>query len=131
MLNRKISDCLTIWIDHRAAILVYFPGDRFQNGKNVWIEEGLNGEKRDHSLQHRNGHHQEALKHYYKHIIDKLRHMVHINDIIIMGPGQAKYELRRHIDQHKFLKGKIRSIQNASQMSEAEIKTLASQYYYH
>lgn len=131
MLDGKISDCVAIWIDHRIAIIVYFPNDRFQDGKNVWIEEGLNIRKQDDSLQHRNGYRQEALKHFYNNIIGHLKHMVHVSDILIMGPGQAKYELRQRINHYKFLKDKIKNIQNASHMSETQIKAFTSQYFTH
>ena len=129
MTNQRISDGVAIWIDHRIAIMVYFPNDRFQNGKNVWIEEGLNGQKQDHSIQHRNGHRQEALKHYYDNMINQLKHLVHVNDILILGPGQAKYELFHRIDHYKSLKGKIKNIQNAPCMSEQDLKAFANQYF--
>jgi hypothetical protein len=122
MMNERISDCVAIWIDHRMAIMVYFPGDRFQDGKNIWVEEGLNTGEQGHSLQHRNRHRQEALKHFYNNVILQLKHMVHVNDILIMGPGPAKFELRHRIDQYKLLK---------DQMSETELKAFASHYFDH
>lgn len=125
----RISDGVVIWIDHRIAIMVYFPENRFQNGKNVWIEKGLNGQKQNHAVQHRNGYREEALKHYYDNVINQLKHMVHVNDILILGPGSAKHELNNRIDHYKFLKRKIKNIKNAPQMSESELKTFANQYF--
>ena len=128
-MNVKVADRVAIWIDHRTAIIVYIPDDRFQNEENIWVEEELDGEREGHSLQHRNGHRQEALKRFYNNVISQLKHMVHVDDILIVGPGQAKHEFRRHIDQYKSLKGKITSIQNATRMSEKELKKYASQYF--
>lgn len=131
MLNNKISDSVAIWIDHRTAIMVYYPDDRFADGKNIWIEEGLDNNGQDHSLKHRNGHQEEVLKHYYDNIIQQLKHMIHVNDILILGPGPAKYELRQRIDHHKSLKGKVKNLENASDMSEAELKAYAAEYFSH
>lgn len=131
MTNERISDAIVIWIDHRVAMMVYFPEDRFQDGKNIWVEEGLDAESQARSLQHRDGHRQEALKHFYDNVILQLKHMVHVNDIMIMGPGTAKYELRKRIDHCKSLKSKIKNIQNAPHMSESEFKDFASQYFAH
>lgn len=128
-MNERISDAVAIWIDHRMAIIAYFPNDRFQNGKNVRIEEGPDIGEQGHSVQHRNGHRQEALKHFYNNVILLLKQMVHVNDILIMGPGTAKYELHKNIRRYKSLKGKIKSIQNASQMSETELKAFALRYF--
>lgn len=129
MMSERISDGVVIWIDHRTAIMVYFPNDRFQNGKNVWTEKGLNDQGHDHSIQHQNGHRQEALKHYYDNVINQLKHLVHVNDILILGPGQAKYELCHRIDHHKTLRRKIKNIQDAPQMSESELEDFANQYF--
>lgn len=129
MINKKISDGVVIWIDHRTAIMVYFPNDRFQNGKNVWTEKGLNDQEHDHSIQHQNGHRQEALKHYYDHVINQIKHLVHVNDILILGPGQAKYELCHRIDHFKSLRRKIKNIIDAPQMSESELEDFANQYF--
>ena len=129
MINGKISDCVAIWIDHRIAFIVYVPDSRFHNGKNIWVEEGLGNGEPGHSLQHQNGHRQEALKRFYDKVICQLKHLIHVNEILIMGPGQAKYEFRHRINHHKVLKGKIADIQNASRMSEKELKAFASQYF--
>lgn len=129
MIDGKISDWVAIWIDHRIAIIVYFPNDRFQNGENIWVEEGLIDEGQPHSVQHRNSHRQEALKRFYNNIIYQLKHMVHVDGILIMGPGQAKYEFRSHIYHSKSLRGKIKNIQSATRMSEKELKTFASHYF--
>jgi hypothetical protein len=129
MTNGKISDYVAIWIDHRIAIIVYFPSDRFQNGENLWVEEGPFSDEQGHSVQHRNGHRQEALKHFYNNIIYQLKHMVHVDGILIIGPGQAKYEFRRHIHHNKSLRGKIKNIRSAARMSEKELEAFASRYF--
>ncbi len=38
--------------------------------------------------------------------------------LLILGPGQAKYELSKRIDHHKGLKGTVMAIVNAQELSE-------------
>jgi hypothetical protein len=49
------------------------------------------------------------------------------DEIWILGPGQAKYELRQHIEEHGGLKGKVVGLHHALQLAEVELVCPTSQ----
>jgi hypothetical protein len=50
-----------------------------------------------------------------------LSHLEPVDDILILGPGQAKHELRQQIDRCRGLKGKVVGIHNASTLAQVEL----------
>jgi len=117
---------VAIWIDHREALLVAFVADQLQQ------EEELVSEVRPHThgggwSQHRfEAHRHEMLKHFYD---DVIQHLGLVDEILILGPGQAKYELRARIEHHKGLKGKVVDVTSTDQLTEAELIDQAEAFF--
>jgi peptide subunit release factor 1 (eRF1) len=117
---------VAIWIDHREALLVAFVADQLQR------EEELVSEVRPHThgggwSQHRfEAHRHETLKHFYEEVI---QHLGMVDEILILGPGQAKHELRARIEHHKGLKGKVVEIASADQLTAAELVAQAKGFF--
>jgi hypothetical protein len=117
---------VAIWIDHREAILITFYGEI------VISEEVLFSEAGPHThgggwAQHRiEAHRHEILKHYYDEVIG---HLGPVDEILILGPGQAKHELNRSIDHHKGLKGKVMAVRGTDRLTEKEIVAEAEQFF--
>ena len=117
---------VAIWIDHREAILIAFRGEK------VTGEEELFSEVRPRArgggwAQHRiEAHRHEVLKHYYE---DVIQHLGPVDEILILGPGQAKHELHRSIEHHKGLKGKVMALRGVSRMNEQQVIAEAEQFF--
>ena len=77
--------------------------------------------------QHRiEAHRHEVLKHYYE---DVIQHLGPVDEILILGPGQAKHELHRSIEHHKGLKGKVMALHGVSRMNEQQVIAEAEQFF--
>jgi peptide subunit release factor 1 (eRF1) len=117
-MTRQRPRRVVVWIDHREAILVTFRGEQ------VTGEEELFSEVRPHThgggwAQHRiEAHRHEMLKHYYEEVI---QHLGPVDEILILGPGQAKHELHHSIDHHKGLKGRVVAVRSTSRLTEQEV----------
>jgi len=109
---------VAIWIDHREAILIAFRGEQVIGEKEYFSEAG----PRTHGggwAQHRiEAHRHEMLKHYYDEVT---QHLGPVDEILILGPGQAKYELHRSIDHHKGLRGKVVAVHSTSRLTEQAV----------
>jgi len=66
------------------------------------------------------------LKHFYDEVV---HYLSSADDVLILGPGQAKHELRRRIEHHKILKGKVLALINASRLTEAELIDQAEAFF--
>lgn len=117
---------VAIWIDHREAILIAF------HGEVVIGEEELFSEAGPHThgggwAQHRiEAHRHEMLKHYYEELI---QHLGPVDEILILGPGQAKHELHQSIDHHRGLRGKVVAVRGTDRLTEQEVIAEAEQFF--
>jgi len=117
---------VAIWIDHREAILITF------HGQQVTGEEELFSKVGPHThgggwAQHRiEAHRHELLKHYYEEVI---QHLGPVDEILILGPGQAKHELHQSVEHHKGLRGKVMVVRSASRLTEQEMIAEAEQFF--
>jgi hypothetical protein len=50
-----------------------------------------------------------------------LSHLEPVDDILILGPGQAKHELCRQIDRCRGLRGKVVGLHHASTLAQVEL----------
>ena len=117
---------VAIWIDHREAILIAFRGEKVTGEEELFSEV----RPRTHGggwAQHRiEAHRHEVLKHYYE---DVIQHLGPVDEILILGPGQAKHELHRSIEHHKGLKGKVMALRGVSRMNEQQVIAEAEQFF--
>ena len=113
-----------LWIDHRKAIIVIITKDgeeetkkitsnmekhvRFTNGNGS--EDGSSEDVRDRKF----GNH---LNSYYDEVLAMVRDA---DSIQIFGPGEAKGELEKHLEQAG-LKAKILAIETVDKMTDHQI----------
>ena len=60
----------------------------------------------------------KQIRQYYSQIMLRLRDA---DRILIFGPGEAKFELRKEIERSKEFKGKIKKIEAADKMTKGQI----------
>jgi len=57
------------------------------------------------------------LNRYFDHIIESI---LHVQDVLIFGPGEAKGELKKRLE-HAHFKGHIQSVETADKMTQPQI----------
>jgi peptide subunit release factor 1 (eRF1) len=125
-MNQRNSRYIAIWIDHRSATVLTFIGDDLKKEQEFLSNAGPHTHGGGWSQRRIEAHRHEMLKHFYEEII---QHLGPVDEILILGPGQAKYELRDRIEHHKGLKGKIMDLVSAPEMSEVELITQAEGFF--
>jgi hypothetical protein len=126
-----------LWIDHRKAVVVVVT-DKGEEIKqiNSSVEKQLRrsdasrsktqyeplqvpaDDMREKALK---GHH----KLYYDEVISFIRDA---ESILIFGPGEAKTELKKHLERHK-LTGRIAGIEAADKMTDRQIAAKVRQFF--
>jgi peptide subunit release factor 1 (eRF1) len=117
---------VAIWIDHREAILITLRGEVVIGEEELFSEAGSHTHGGGWAQHRIEAHRHEMLKHYYEEVI---QHLGPVDEILILGSGQAKNELHRSIDHHKGLKGKVMAVRSASSLTEQEIVAEAEQFF--
>lgn len=117
---------IAVWIDQREAIVAVFSGDQLRKEEEIFSDLDQEAHHKDWTRSRVQAHKHEHLKHFYEEVV---RHFGPADEILILGPGQAKHELRHHVEHHKGLKGKITAVENAAKMSEAELVTHAASFF--
>jgi hypothetical protein len=117
---------VAIWIDHREAILITFYGEIFISEEELFSEAGPHTHGGGWAQHRIEAHRHEILKHYYDEVIG---HLGPVDEILILGPGQAKHELNRSIDHHKGLKGKVMAVHGTDRLTEKEFVAEAEQFF--
>ncbi len=120
------SRYIAIWIDHRSATVLTFTGDNLEREQEFLSNAGPHTHGGGWSQRRIEAHRHEMLKHFYEEVI---HHLGPVDEILILGPGQAKYELSKRIDHHRGLKGKVMAIVNAQELSEADLITQAEAFF--
>jgi hypothetical protein len=117
---------VTIWLDHREAILITFRGEVVIGEEEFFSEAGPHTHGGGWAQHRIEAHRHEMLKHYYEEVIG---HLGPVDEILILGPGQAKHELHRSIDRHKGLRGKVVAVRGADLLTEQEVIAEAEQFF--
>jgi hypothetical protein len=116
-MNQHIPRRVAIWIDHQSAILIMF-GDNRQGDRTV-IASGADPHIRSSgSYRPHEAHRRETLRHFYKAVARRLDPG---DMVVILGPGPCKYELRRHIERHEGLAGRVVALIGAPRLTDAEL----------
>ena len=124
--NHSTTRQIAIWVDHQEAILA-----KFQN-EQLTREEEIDSEvsPRTHGggwSQHRiEAHRHEQLNHFYDEVVE---HLGTVDRILILGPGQAKHELRARIEHHKGLRGKVVDLKTTDKITEEQFIQEAKEYF--
>lgn len=126
-----------LWIDHRKAFIVTLTENgeetklilsnvEKQRGRvdgvrsNEKFEAGL-VESDERQLRGFTGH----LNVYYKEVIDSIKGM---ESVLLMGPGEAKGELKKMIDKEK-IPGKIEIVETDDKMTDPQIIAKVRDYF--
>jgi peptide subunit release factor 1 (eRF1) len=117
---------VAIWIDHREAVLITLNGAQVTDEEEIFSEVGPHTHGGGWSQHRIEAHRHEVLKHYYEEVVG---HLGPVDEILILGPGQAKHELHHTIDHHKGLKGKVVAIHSAPRLTEQEVIGEAEQFF--
>ena len=125
-MSDQMPRCVAIWIDHREAILITLRGEKVTGEEDLFSEVGPHTHGGGWSQHRIDAHRHEVLKHYYEEVI---QHLGPVDEILILGPGQAKHELHHSIDHHKGLRGKVVAVRGASRLTEQEITAEAEQFF--
>jgi len=120
--NRQIA----IWVDHQEAFLAKFQDEQLSREEEIISEIGSDTHGRGWQRHYFEAHHHEQLKHFYDEIVE---HLGTVDEILIMGPGQAKHELRRRIEHHKGLRGKVVDLKTKDKISEDQFIQEAEAYF--
>ena len=123
-----------LWIDHKKTVIVNGQGNEI-----VTLESNLEEDPRltsghgktpfgakvfltDNHLDRR---FMERLNKYYLDVIAKLRDA---RSIVIMGPGEAKFELEKRL-QHAGLKENVVAIETADKLTDRQIAARVKKYF--
>jgi hypothetical protein len=128
-----------VWIDHEKAVIVTFVDGRQKvtkidsnvgsrvrlsggsRSKTPYGPQDVSSEKRiDEKRKHR-------LQDYYQDII---RNIIKADKIFIMGPGEAKGELKKEMEKLKNLAPKISRVAPADKMTERQLVAKAKDYFH-
>lgn len=127
-----------LWIDHRKAVIVIVS----KKGEEATMEIRSNVEKqpgRFDGVRSTTPYEAQMVKaddsrerkftgqldHYYAEVIAAIRGA---ESILIFGPGEAKGELKNHLDQAK-LGGKIIAIETIDKMTDRQIVAKVREYF--
>ena len=127
-----------IWIDHKKAVIVSLDGEnekmltieskagrrvRLSGGSRSKIPYGTQefapGNRRDRKYM-------QNLKRYYSKICNCIKHS---DSIYLMGPGEAKIEFKKHLEESKSLCGLISKIDTAGKMTNAQLAAKVRKHY--
>jgi hypothetical protein len=128
-----------LWIDHRRAIIVTITddGETIERiGSDIERKVRLSGGSRTGKTPY--GPQQVAvdskqekriarqLREYYLEIIQRIRDA---NKILILGPGEAKVELKKEMEKSKDFSCKKTTMESADKMTERQIAAKIRQFF--
>ena len=116
-----------LWIDHKQAFLIWYdrkkvevipsnlePRTHTSGGTRIG---GKHNQSVDSELRH-NDRYNNQLSKYYEQVIATIENA---DSIFIMGPGEAKLELKRQIKKHKALLKKLLKVETADKMTKNQM----------
>lgn len=127
-----------LWIDHRKAIVVTIKNDkeavqviesnveprvRLAGGSRTASPYGPQEVASEGKRDERYRHHLDA---YYREVIQAIRDA---NSILIFGPGEAKGELKKAIEESRELGRRIVGVESADKMTQRQIAAKVRDYY--
>lgn len=115
---------VAVWIDHNEARVFHLTPESF--------EEETVKSPHAHTKLHRHtgatssGHAGED-QHYYHQVAE---HLASAEEILVVGPANAKNELVKHIDSHdRGLKSRVVGVETMDHPSDAQIAAYARKYF--
>ena len=128
-----MKDRVGLWIDHKKAIIV-------KNNELITVVSNLEDVIRSDGSQFGKTTHGERdfpkedqldrhiMDHLNKFYLEICEHLGKTSSIVIMGPGEAKFELEK-ILAHAGLKQNIRGIEKADKLTDRQIAARVREFY--
>lgn len=110
-MTRPVSRHVAIWIEPWQAILLAFEGEPLDSSVLHRPGAGWSQDRVD-------AHQYPSTQQYVGAVLSYLKPL---DEILILGPGQAKHELRNQIEQLGGLKGKVVGFYYASRLARVEV----------
>ena len=141
-----MKTCIGVWLDHHKAVIVSIGRGESEQEENptsiTRIESGVmrrvrpSGGSRTRKTPYgpqeavaegkiEKRYHQE-LRRYYRKIIGTLRYG---DKFIILGPGEAKIELKKELEADKSLVEKLVGVETADKMTHRQIAATVRKYF--
>lgn len=117
---------VAIWVDHHEAFLAKFQDEQLDREEEIYSHAGPHTHGGGWSQHRIDAHRHEQLNHFYDEILE---HLGTVDEILILGPGQAKHELRSRIEHHKGLRGKVVQLKTTDKISEEQFTKEAEAYF--
>ena len=126
----------SVWIDHRKAVIAIVSGageETMEIRSNVEKQPGrIDGVRsmapyEEQLVKADDRHEREYTGHlasYYARVFEAIRHA---KAILIFGPGEAKGELKKHLEHGK-LEGQIVAVEPADKMTDPQIMAKARDF---
>lgn len=122
-----------IWIDHRQAFVLKANkmGEMSVQTHHSEVSPKHHGTQDQEHLTIVNQHKDEEsrnneMKAFSREII---KHIMDADEIVIFGPGTAKFAFKNELEDHKVLAEKLKGVEGADQLTEAELKTFVKDYF--
>jgi hypothetical protein len=124
-----------LWIDHKQAFLIRYdqnkvevipshvePRAHYTGGARIagTYNRGIDSEA------HHNDRYKNELGKYYSRVIEILKTA---DSILVMGPGEAKFEFEKALEKHKGLRNRLLEIQKADKMTINQMIARVRKFY--
>jgi hypothetical protein len=117
---------VVIWVNHRKAVFAVFVGSLPSNWMEIYGEgphpQCIGGWL----LYSVEAHRHESMKGFHDEI---MRHLTPADAILLLGPGQPKHRLARHMTQQGSHLGKIVHLDTVADLTEAELVAFAAAFF--
>ena len=115
-----------LWIDHRKATIVLFTGDT-EEIKRIESDVRKSGNHSDSSVRADDLLQNEFTEHLNKYYDEVILLLGKAETILIMGPGEAKGELKKRIEKSP-LKGSEVEVETVDKLTENQIVAKVREY---
>jgi hypothetical protein len=128
-----------VWIDHKKAVIVFASADGITT---TTLDSGIGPRTRDSGQaeypkpdgpepgrgeNRHEGRHNQLLDRYYDEVISRLAEP---ESLLILGPGEAKLQLKDRLNRVKALASLIVGIQATDQLTEPQIVAKVKEHYW-
>ena len=124
-----MSDKAGIWIDHERAIIVFASEDHV---RTQMVESRVEGHPRYGGQQDGGGEkkyeerHRQHLDRFYDEVIGRL---AAINELLILGPGEAKLELNERLSRSKATPRRTIEIETTDRLTDPQLVAKVQQHF--
>lgn len=115
---------IAVWVDHREAILAIFQDAHLLREEDLFSEAGPRTHGGGWSQKRIEAHRHAVLDHFYEEVVGE---MLGADQVILYGPGQAKYELEQHVNRIKSLHGHILKVVTTDKLGDTQLARQALQ----